>query len=643
MASLIETADAVVKNVLYGKVKTDLTTTPIAPINEPYNHKRIITNTEVWKDTPTTNVPMLYSLAFTNVVMTDLRPSIVALRCQSWKLPDANCPVIPPTKYGAVFTPRFMYGATAGSAVDVNEDLYPFTFDYSSGVLTFLNTSPIPVSTNVYCTGYTYTGTTLSTLSSIMYTSNGNIGIGTSTPSRNLAVQGDVFFTGGLYQGAYNTPFVGSQWNNGAGNSLSYTAGYVGIGTATPAYNLDVVGTINTSAQLRATGLRINTITMDEFYGYRYTGDATHPFYASNASMAVGYGGDTSNYGSNNMLVAGNLGIGTAQPISKMELKGVLTTTGNYSPLSVNALPRTTIINEFSTNSNEYWWKVATLNHTNAHGIEIDGNFSVVDHQNYVKFRMQCLNVSGSNNPPFVSSEVANDANTYTSRIQAYVNKAVSPEQYDIYIVAKPYSYAQFKMKTTGVSAVLNTSPDWTTQSPAPTTSASYVLVHDTSVNALFVQDTTNARVGIGSMSPTSKLDVAGNISCSGNISCTNDIIAFVSDERLKTNLTTIQQPLTKVHKLSGFTYEFNDLAKSLGITDKGVHIGLSAQQVQSVLPQVVKPAPFDINGSGGSKSGEDYLTVQYDKVVPLLVEAIKELSAKLDAVTATVATLVDK
>jgi len=47
-------------------------------------------------------------------------------------------------------------------------------------------------------------------------------------------------------------------------------------------------------------------------------------------------------------------------------------------------------------------------------------------------------------------------------------------------------------------------------------------------------------------------------------------------------------------------------------------------------MPEVVKPAPFDF-ALGVSTSGENYLTVQYEKLVPLLIESIKELSAKVD------------
>ena len=55
------------------------------------------------------------------------------------------------------------------------------------------------------------------------------------------------------------------------------------------------------------------------------------------------------------------------------------------------------------------------------------------------------------------------------------------------------------------------------------------------------------------------------------------------------------------------------------------------AQQIQEVLPDVVKFAPFDRDENGNSISGENYLTVQYEKIVPLLIEAIKELSKEVN------------
>jgi hypothetical protein len=107
----------------------------------------------------------------------------------------------------------------------------------------------------------------------------------------------------------------------------------------------------------------------------------------------------------------------------------------------------------------------------------------------------------------------------------------------------------------------------------------------------------------------------------SNNLSVTGDITAFASDIRLKTNIEPIENALDKVCKLHGFTYNFNDLAYSLGFTSNQRIAGVSAQDVQAVLPEAVKPAP----------ANPDYLTVQYEKLVPLLIEAIKELSNRLD------------
>jgi len=82
--------------------------------------------------------------------------------------------------------------------------------------------------------------------------------------------------------------------------------------------------------------------------------------------------------------------------------------------------------------------------------------------------------------------------------------------------------------------------------------------------------------------------------------------------------------------------YSENDLAREHGYHSTDVQVALSAQEVQAVLPQAVSLAPFDIEideytGENVSKSGENYLTVDYAKLVPLLVESIKELNAKVN------------
>jgi hypothetical protein len=105
-----------------------------------------------------------------------------------------------------------------------------------------------------------------------------------------------------------------------------------------------------------------------------------------------------------------------------------------------------------------------------------------------------------------------------------------------------------------------------------------------------------------------------------GEIRATNNITAYYSDDRLKTRLGAIVNALEKVSKLSGFYYEPNEIAQALGY-DKVREVGVSAQEVQNVLPEIVVPAPID----------DKYLTVRYEKLVPLLIEAIKELKAEVE------------
>ena len=116
-----------------------------------------------------------------------------------------------------------------------------------------------------------------------------------------------------------------------------------------------------------------------------------------------------------------------------------------------------------------------------------------------------------------------------------------------------------------------------------------------------------------------------------GDLECTGNIVAYYSDERLKTITGNLENPLDKINTLNGFTYVNNELAESFGYIETKQQVGISAQQIQKVLPEAVSLAPFDTDDDGTSKSGEKYLTVDYSKIVPLLIEGIKELSSEVD------------
>lgn len=114
------------------------------------------------------------------------------------------------------------------------------------------------------------------------------------------------------------------------------------------------------------------------------------------------------------------------------------------------------------------------------------------------------------------------------------------------------------------------------------------------------------------------------------SIRVAGNIVAYYSDERLKTKVGAIDSPVEKVKALSGFKYHANETAEKLGYSAEKVEVGVSAQEVEAVLPEVVRDAPI----------GQGYKTVQYERLVPLLIEAIKEQAGQIEALQAEVAKL---
>ena len=135
-----------------------------------------------------------------------------------------------------------------------------------------------------------------------------------------------------------------------------------------------------------------------------------------------------------------------------------------------------------------------------------------------------------------------------------------------------------------------------------------------------------SGNVGIGIYSPADKVHIEGNLLLSGTIS------TYYSDERLKTITEKLNDVLPTLEKINVFKYNCNDLAESFGYNKNKVEIGLSAQQIKNYYPELVDLAPFDSiydKETGGkiSKSGENYLTLNYERLIPVLLQAIKELN----------------
>lgn len=117
-----------------------------------------------------------------------------------------------------------------------------------------------------------------------------------------------------------------------------------------------------------------------------------------------------------------------------------------------------------------------------------------------------------------------------------------------------------------------------------------------------------------------------------GAASAIGEVTAYSSDRRLKENIKNIPDALDKVLRLNGVTFSWMDKTKDIGfcVPNKD-DVGVIAQEVQAVLPEAVRFAPFDRDEKGNSRSGEDYLTVQYEKLTALLIEAVKDQQKMID------------
>ena len=105
--------------------------------------------------------------------------------------------------------------------------------------------------------------------------------------------------------------------------------------------------------------------------------------------------------------------------------------------------------------------------------------------------------------------------------------------------------------------------------------------------------------------------------STANTIRCVGDVVAYYSsDERLKDNITPIENSLEKVGQLKGYEFDWNDKQEVY----EGHDVGVIAQEVEKVVPEIVETREHD-----------GYKAVKYEKLVPLLINAINELKAEVE------------
>ena len=125
--------------------------------------------------------------------------------------------------------------------------------------------------------------------------------------------------------------------------------------------------------------------------------------------------------------------------------------------------------------------------------------------------------------------------------------------------------------------------------------------------------------VKLGPVSNRVTIDISGNVSASADIVADGDVIAFnASDMRLKNNLKVIEGALDKIDGIAGYEFDWNDNSPGWA-RQRGHDVGVVAQEIEKIHPEIVEER----------KNG--YLGVDYKRLVPLLIQSIKELKQEVE------------
>jgi hypothetical protein len=124
----------------------------------------------------------------------------------------------------------------------------------------------------------------------------------------------------------------------------------------------------------------------------------------------------------------------------------------------------------------------------------------------------------------------------------------------------------------------------------------------------------TDGKVGIGTVSPSYKLDVAGDVHASS--------FPVSSDIRFKKNLEKLENVLPKLNNVSFYKFDWNEFYQRLGRSDGMRHIGVIAQEIEKEFPELV---------SEWEQDGVKYKAVDYSRLSAVLLEAIKEQQKEIE------------
>ena len=492
-----------------------------------------------------------------------------------------------------------------------------------------------------------YAATSSTTSNELMrITSDGFVGIGTASPTTNLHVAGTFRLVDGnqsdgkvltsnangvaTWQTASSSLPAGTSGqtlrHNGTtwiANSTIFNNGTnVGIGTASPTTNLHVAGTFRLVDGNQSNG-KVLTSDADGVATWQTASGGSLP--AGTSGQTLRHNGTTWVANSTIFNNGTNVGIGTATPDAKLTIGTPGVTFTDYG---ITSDSRIGVVNGSGNRGALYMQSVGTYGLLQAFNYGTNAYIPVV-------ISPDGGNVGiGTASPSYklhVSGTTSLDGTTVVNASGAATNFTVGAN-----ILVANGATGKIGIGTATPDAKLTIGTPGVTFTDYGITSDSRIGVVNGSGNrgAMYMQSVgtygllqafnygTSAyipvvispdggNVGIGTTSPSEKLHVVGNI-------CATGTIATCSDLRYKKDINKIDNALSLISKFNGYTYNFKVKEFPDHKFDSTAQVGFIAQELQEVLPQVVQ------------KNESGYLSVDYAKVTPLLLMAIKEQQAEI-------------
>jgi hypothetical protein len=409
------------------------------------------------------------------------------------------------------------------------------------------------------------------------------------------------------------------------GTSAFYNGGNVGIGTMTPGYKLDVNGELRASTVFAGSG------------GYEQ--NSTGPFYINSAGVVGGRFAVTA---------GGDVGIGTMNPTRPLDVNGIMRSSAGV----VEARGVSPYFEAQDTNAGGIYASFQSIDgrariFANGERISVDGSTGNIGIGTTAP--SQRLEVS---NGAIIASGFANRAaNTGKALEIGMDGTRTILQSYDrtasslipAYFAASSYEFSQGSVgigmaPTQSILSVgggtLVAGPwngghaqgaylEWNKDGSGGRTyllnqrgggSGGTIFGEIDTGNTVteHMRITFSGNVGINDSSPSYRLQVGGNIECSN--------LFETSDARYKTNVRTIDGALETILRLRGVSFDWRRTEFPEKDFSKERQIGFIAQEVRDILPSVI------------SEDSEGYLSLQYDAIIPMLAEAVKELHQKHEA-----------